>query len=648
VVLTCAVVFAAATTRVAAKTVLQFEVIHSFDSTEGVSPSGLIEGADGQLFGLASSGGSSGDGTFFRMKRDGSVTVLHHFSFAVEGIRSPSSLVQGSDGNFYGMSARTVFQVTPLGSVHTLLAFPNASFVTLSHLLQGPDGNLYGTTSTFDGIHFGGGSVFRLTLSGQVTPLRSFGIGFSTPNSLIFGSDGKLYGTTYPGEVNSSQGYTVYHMTTAGTVEWEHEGPFLDDLVEGVDGNIYGFECCSGLSGNGFIYRVTPGGAVTVVRERNASEAGFVSLKRARDGQLYGSILTPIYHGMDPTTYSSSIVTMTLDGTTTVLQSSPVGDRIFNNVIQAGDGTFFGTTSPGAVTGSSAVFRMKATVTPTQIGDFDGDSKSDLTVFRATTGVWYVSRSSAGSGQPLAVPWGLPTDVPVPGDYDGDGKVDIAVYRPSSGMWYVLTSSSGYASYFAETWGLSNDTPVPGDYDGDGKTDLVVFRRSTGEWYILQSSTGYTTYQARQWGISTDTPVAGDYDGDGKADPGVYRAATGTWYVLLSSANYTTYIVRQWGLSTDVPVSGDYDGDGKADLAVYRPATGYWYVLWSGTGYTTYNAYQWGLATDVAVPGDYDGDGKADLAVYRPSNGYWYILTSGSHYTTYIAQPWGLSTDVPI
>jgi hypothetical protein len=92
-------------------------------------------------------------------------------------------------------------------------------------------------TSTFDGKHFGGGSVFRLTLSGQVTPLRSFGRGFSTPNSLIFGSDGSLYGTTYHGEANA-QGDTVYRMTTDGKVEWEHEGVFLDDLAEGAGGNV--------------------------------------------------------------------------------------------------------------------------------------------------------------------------------------------------------------------------------------------------------------------------------------------------------------------------------------------------------------------------------------------------------------------------
>ena len=76
----------------------------------------------------------------------------------------------------------------------------------------------------------------------------------------------------------------------------------------------------------------------------------------------------------------------------------------------------------------------------------------------------------------------MATDIPVPGDYDGDGRGDLAVYRPSTGFWYVLQSSTNNATYRAQQWGVPTDIPVPGDYDGDGKTDLAVYRPSTGFW----------------------------------------------------------------------------------------------------------------------------------------------------------------------
>jgi len=60
----------------------------------------------------------------------------------------------------------------------------------------------------------------------------------------------------------------------------------------------------------------------------------------------------------------------------------------------------------------------------------------------------------------LAASWGVATDIPVPGDFDGDGKADIAVYRPSTGAWFILQSSSGYAASITTTWGTATDVPL--------------------------------------------------------------------------------------------------------------------------------------------------------------------------------------------
>jgi len=123
--------------------------------------------------------------------------------------------------------------------------------------------------------------------------------------------------------------------------------------------------------------------------------------------------------------------------------------------------------------------------------------------------------------------WGAPGDIPLGrplppvrtqwGDYDGDRKADLTVFRPSTGDWVSLRTVNGMTDYTIRSWGLSSDVPAGRDYDGDGKIDPTVFRPSTGRWFVLLSSTDYSSYVFQDWGLSSDTPVPADYDGDGKA-----------------------------------------------------------------------------------------------------------------------------------
>ncbi|MEP6917266.1 MAG: S8 family serine peptidase, partial [Acidobacteriota bacterium] len=304
------------------------------------------------------------------------------------------------------------------------------------------------------------------------------------------------------------------------------------------------------------------------------------------------------------------------------------GGWFFKNRVT--DGTELG------VWGASGDIPLGRAMPPVQTvwGDYDGDGKADLTVYRPSTGDWVSLRSLSGMTDYTIHTWGLSSDLPVGRDYDGDGKLDPAVYRPSLGRWLVLQSSSNYTSFVSQDFGLSSDTPVPADYDGDGRADYAVFRPSLGRWVILLSSTGATVQY--DWGASTDIAVPGDFDGDGAADLAVFRPSLGRWFIYNRVTGATA--TQDWGLSGDVPSAVDFDGDGRADVTVFRPSLGRWFVRSSIDSSTT--VADWGLSGDYVVPADYDGDGKADIAVYRPSNGTWYVRGLFN-------RSWGAGGDIP-
>jgi hypothetical protein len=265
--------------------------------------------------------------------------------------------------------------------------------------------------------------------------------------------------------------------------------------------------------------------------------------------------------------------------------------------------------------------------------DFDGDGRSDPTVFRRSDGVWY---SLFANGAARGIQWGAATDIPLPGDYDGDGIDDVAVFRPSTGTWYIRYSDTGTAAGFQ--WGAATDKPVPADYNGDGSTDIAIYRPSDGIWYIWY--TGTTVTVGFQWGNPTDIPVPGDYDGDGQADFAIFRPADGSWWIFYSRGGTFATL---WGNAADIPVPKDYDGDGATDIAVFRPAEGIWYLKLSSGGQT---AGGWGGSGDIPVPGDYNGDGRAELAVFRPSNGVWYFYDPATSATRGVQ--WGGQSDTPV
>lgn len=185
-------------------------------------------------------------------------------------------LIQASDGNFYGLTSDggtygygTAYKLTPSGMLTTLVSFgpiSNAPVRPYGKLLQASDGNLYGVANTGDGV------VFRLTLTGQLTNLARFGvgdaIGLSPNGGLIEANDGNFYGTTAEGGLNCcpvSKG-TIFRMTPRGGITTIFEftgqaGPCpgyrpMAGLIQGSDGNLYGTCAYWGTYGGGNIFRI--------------------------------------------------------------------------------------------------------------------------------------------------------------------------------------------------------------------------------------------------------------------------------------------------------------------------------------------------------------------------------------------------------
>jgi uncharacterized delta-60 repeat protein len=264
--------------------------------------------------------------------------------------------------------------------------------------------------------------------------------------------------------------------------------------------------------------------------------------------------------------------------------------------------------------------------------DYDADGKTDESVFRPSTNVWYLNRSQTGF---TGYQFGAARDLISPADFTGDGKTDVAVFRPSTGTWFVLKSEDN--TFYGAQFGSNGDLPAPADYDGDGKADTAVFRPSAGTWFIQRSTAGFIS---TAFGANGDVPTVGDFDGDGKADVAVFRPSNGTWYRLNSSTGL--FAGAQFGQTGDQVVAADYTGDGKTDLAVWRPSNGTWYIMRSEDN--SFYGAQFGVTSDLPTPGDYDGDGKADISVFRPSIGTWFEQRSTSGFA---AVQFGTNGDKP-
>jgi uncharacterized repeat protein (TIGR03803 family) len=274
-----------------------FTILHIFNkSTDGTYPHDeLIEGIDGYLYGMAS-GGVNGGGTIFKINPDDTnFTVLHNFNSSSDGFGSypQGSLIEGSDGNLYGMTSAggdygfgTVFKLASNGTGFMILKSFNKTDGDrpLGSLIESSDGYLYGMTP--NGGDNDKGTIFKISTAGTgFTLLKSFNEfdGSYPQGSLIEGSDGYLYGVTAFGGVNSDG--TIFKINPNGTnftllhsfydSFYSFDRP-IASLTEGSDGYFYGITAnLIEYPGHGTIFKINANGSdFAILRSFNSSTDG--------------------------------------------------------------------------------------------------------------------------------------------------------------------------------------------------------------------------------------------------------------------------------------------------------------------------------------------------------------------------------------
>ncbi len=295
--------------------------------SDGWLPTGVVQGANGSLYGVAEFGGVTtncgvGCGTLFKLSPQGQYTLLYSFCSETncsDGDSPGLTLVQASNGNFYGTTfcggvgsqgencneagSGTLFQITPAGKLTTFHSFCSETNCAdggepSTGLVIGPNGSLYGTT--FIGGASSAGTLFAYSAAGKFTILHNFTPAESGSSTLMLAGDGNIYGTTF---FSSGGGGEVFKLTQGGNFTTIYSFCALTGcadgsnpeapLVQGSDGNFYGSTVSGGSFGSGTMFKLTPDGKLTTLYNfcsKSNCDDGLEpdSLIQATNGSFYG------------------------------------------------------------------------------------------------------------------------------------------------------------------------------------------------------------------------------------------------------------------------------------------------------------------------------------------------------------------------
>jgi uncharacterized repeat protein (TIGR03803 family) len=513
-------------------------------------------------------------------------------------------------------------------------------------LIQATDGNFYGTTG--NGGTNNWGTVFKMDPAGHVTILHSFvGTDGQLPKaSLVQGSDGWLYGTTssegtLPTPGGQLGGGTVFKIKTDGTSFTslhtfgtsdgnggnDGAGP-VAALVQGTDGDFYGTTAIGGaILGEGTAFKITSTGTFTRLHTFMGPEGRSprAPLIQANDGSFYGTTSSGGTAGFN-VAVKGTIFKMTSAGLVTPLHTFTFPNDLNSGanpegpLMQASDGNFYGSTPTGGTGhsgfgGDGTVFRMDP-----------AGNVTTLHSFNRTDG--YVPLGGLIQG-----PDGLFYGTTSAGGSGGTNPVGTVFSMTAGGALRTLhTFVNALGSEYFPPAGVirGTDGSLYGLTQEGGPGPIgtawgVAFRLTLMSDLTVNFGAPYGVWvrAGSTWApihsLSPVSMVTGDLDGNGVDDEVInFGPGVGVWAWMNHSA--WTFIHPY---SPSAMATGDLNNDGHDDLIAVFPGFGTW--RWNNGAWTLLHSLD---ATRLAI-GHLDNVGNADLIVDFPVYGVW-VLSNGT------------------
>jgi uncharacterized repeat protein (TIGR03803 family) len=436
---TCAVLVLCMATAMVSHAETTFKTLLNFDGTNGSYPTAsLVQGPNGNLYGVTSSGGKNNGGTVFEITTEGKLTTLYNFcseTNCTDGEFPNASLLLATNGNFYGTTeyggfkdcavttsgCGTIFEITPAGKLTTLYTFcvnggDNCSDGAnpKAPLIQGTNGDFFGTTF-FGGNANDAGTLFEITPKGKLTTRYTFcseggencSDGANPEGAVVMDAAGDVYLATSAGgekSGNASEGSNPCDGVLAKVVPEEDvyrlflffifcapiegsapEGgldswvPLVASLasstaIPDTEENLllYGPTSGGGTHLSGVVFSITSAKKYSDIynfcSKKNCADGAYPNaVIEGTDGNLFGTTTGGNGNSNCPNLKGcGTAFELTTKGVLTTLHSFDKTDGEYPSasLVQATNGTFYGTTTDGGANSDGTVFSISVGLGP--------------------------------------------------------------------------------------------------------------------------------------------------------------------------------------------------------------------------------------------------------------------------------------------